>query len=56
MVGCSPQEIHRLIADCVLGSRTVADATGQPLKRVNGADLVSILASRNDDRPARSAS
>lgn len=55
LAGCSRQEIHRLIADGVLGSRTVADAAGRPLKRVNGADLVSILAARNYDRPARSA-
>ena len=55
LVGSSRQEIHRLIADGVLGSRTVADAVGRPLKRVNGADLVSILAARNYDRPARSA-
>jgi hypothetical protein len=45
LAGCSRQEINRLIAD----------AAGRPLQRVNGADLVSILASRNYDRPARSA-
>ena len=43
LVGCSRQEIHRLIADGVLASRNVADAAGRQLKRVNGADLVSIL-------------
>ena len=35
LVGCSRQEIHRLIADGVLASRSVADAAGRPLKRVN---------------------
>lgn len=55
LVGCSRQEIHRLIADGVLASRSVNDAAGRTLKRVNGADLVSILAARHHDRPARSA-
>lgn len=55
LVGCSRQEIHRLIADGVLASRTVADASGRPLKRVNGADLVSILNARTHDRTVRSA-
>lgn len=50
LAGCSRQEIHRLIADRVLAARKFPDAAGRELVRVNGADLVSVLEARTQQK------